>query len=241
MPRPLRTSVGGVAYHVLTRANARAGLFDSDDDYQAFECVLAQAYERTPVAVAAYCIMPNHFHLVLCPQEDGQLSDFMQWLTVTHTQRWHAGHGTSGTGHLYQGRFKSFPIQQDAHFLTVARYVERNALRARLVRRAEDWRWGSLWRRRNVRGEASPFLLPAAEWPVSPPRNWPAVVNRAETAEELAALHQCVNRGTPYGQGPWLSRTVRTLGLESTRRPRGRPRKHPARSAKQPRKRRKDS
>ncbi|HUG92188.1 MAG TPA: hypothetical protein VML55_15210, partial [Planctomycetaceae bacterium] len=85
--------------------------------------------------------MPNHWHLVVWPAGDGDLSEYMRWLTVTHTQRWHAAHHTSGTGALYQGRFKS------EHFLTVCRYVERNALRANLAGSAEAWRWGSLWQR----------------------------------------------------------------------------------------------
>ena len=76
----------------------------------------------------------------------------VEWLTLTHTQRWHAHHHTTGTGHLYQGRFKSFPVQSDEHFLTVCRYVERNALRANLVKRAEDWLWNSLWHRQRPRG-----------------------------------------------------------------------------------------
>ena len=80
--------------------------------------------------------MPNHFHILLWPREEGDLFRFMSWLTMTHTQRWHAHHRTAGTGHLYPGRFTSFPVQSDEHFfLTVYRYVERNALRANLVGR----------------------------------------------------------------------------------------------------------
>jgi putative transposase len=93
----------------------------------------------------SYCLMPNHWHLVLWPRADGELSDFGHWLTLTHTQRWHAHYHNVGTGHLYQGRFKSFPVARDEHFLQLCRYVERNPLRAGLVRRAEAWQWGSLW------------------------------------------------------------------------------------------------
>ncbi len=119
----------------------------------------------------AYCLMPNHFHLLLWPREDGDLSQFMRWLTVTHTQRWHAHHRTAGTGHLYQGRFKSFPVESDDNFLTVCRYVERNAVRANLVERAEDWRWGSLSARRAKADEERPQLAP---WPIARPRDWTA-------------------------------------------------------------------
>ncbi len=122
-------------YHALNRANARLAIFDCDEDYAAFERVLAQAVTRFDMRLLAYCLMPNHFHLLVWPRDDGDLSTFMRWLTMTHTQRWHAFHRTVGSGHLYQGRFKSFPVESDDHFLTVCRYVERNALRANLIER----------------------------------------------------------------------------------------------------------
>jgi REP element-mobilizing transposase RayT len=141
MPRPLRIVPGGFVYHVLNRANGRRRIFDRDEDYRAFERVLAEIQGRIPMRVLAWCLMPNHWHLVLWPARDGDLSDYMRLVTLTHTQRWHAYRATTGSGHLYQGRFKSFVVQDDTHFLTVCRYVEGNALRAKLVTRAEDWRW----------------------------------------------------------------------------------------------------
>jgi len=189
----------------------------------AFEGVLAEAHKRLPTRILAYCVMPNHWHFLLWPRDDGELSEFMRWLTVTHTQRWHVHHRTTGTGHLYQGRFKSFPVQSDEHFLTVARYVERNALRANLVKRAEDWQWGSLWRRANGDVEKKALLT---KWPVLPPRNWVQCVNRAENPKELESLRQCVARGRPFGSDRWQTITSKQLGLESSIRPRGRPLKN---------------
>ena len=130
MPRRPRISTGGLAYHVLNRRIGRLPLFESPKDYTLFETILNEAVEHRQVRIAAYCLMPNHWHLLLWPREDGELSEVMRWITVTHTQRWHAYHQTAGTGPVYQGRFKSFPIQTDDHFITVARYVERNPLRA---------------------------------------------------------------------------------------------------------------
>jgi putative transposase len=121
-------------------------------DFEAFEKVLIQAVARTKTRLLAYCVLPNHWHLVVWPRGDGELSRFVGWLTLTHTQRWHAQRRSAGAGHLYQGRFKSFPIQEDEHLFTVARYVERNALRAKLVEQAEEWQWCSLYRWR--RGSA---------------------------------------------------------------------------------------
>ena len=186
---------------------------------------MEQAHDRTPVRVLAYCLMPNHWHMLLWPAKDGDLSEFMRWLTVTHAQRWHAYRGTSGVGHVYQGRFKSFPVQTDAHFLTVAAYVERNAFRAKLVERAQDWRWCSLWRRSGPNRDPRGLL---SDWPVDRPRNWSTYVNRPDPPQQLAALRECVARGRPFGHDRWQARASKRLGLESTLRPRGRPRKSPA-------------
>jgi putative transposase len=228
MPRRLRVASGGYAYHVLNRAVARKRIFRTAKDYEAFERVLGEARERLPLRVLAWCVMPNHWHLVLWPRGDGDLSEFMRWLSVTHTQRWHAAHQTSGTGSLYQGRFKSFPIREDDHLLTVMRYVERNALRANLVDAAEGWRWGSLWHR--VHGAAE--LLDEA--PVPLPRDWRRRVQVAETEADLAAVRHSVARGAPFGEALWQRKTAQRLHLESTLRARGRPRKDPAAAHRSP-------
>ena len=128
---------------MINRAVARLTLFEKQEDYEAFERVLALAHERVNLGIFAYCAMPNHWHFVVCPKTDTQVTDFFRWLTHTHTMRWHAHYHTEGTGHLYQGRFKTFPIQEDEHLVSVLRYVERNALQANLVKRAEDWKYGS--------------------------------------------------------------------------------------------------
>ena len=211
-----------MVFHVLNRGNARARIFHKDADYEAFERILGEAKERYDMRVLAYCLMPNHWHLVLWPRHDGDLSRFMGWLTLTHTQRWHAHRGTGGSGHVYQGRFKSFPVQADDHFLTVCRYVERNALRANLVKRVEQWRWSSLWRR--VRGDAAAKEL-LSHWPVRCPRDWKDWVNEPQSEQEVEALRRSIIRGSPYGEESWVERVVKRLGLEITLRPRGRPRK----------------
>jgi putative transposase len=126
---------------------ARLPLFKKPADYEAFERVLAESHQRVPLEIFAYCVMPNHWHFVLRPIEERQLTPFLRWLTQTHTMRWHAHRHTSGSRHLYQGWFEAFPVARDDHFYTVAGYVERDALRAGLVTAAEEWRWSSLWRR----------------------------------------------------------------------------------------------
>ncbi len=221
MPRRPRLAVGDLAYHVLNRRVGRLPLFEQPGDYAAFETILAEAAGRTRIRLAADCLMPTHWHLLLWPRHDEELSEVLRWITVTHTQRWHAHRKTAGTGPVYQGRFKSFPVQTDEHFLTVVRYVERNAIRAKLVSRAEDWRWGSLWRRIQGDPELSAWL---SDWPIERPRDWVARVNRPHTASELESLRLSVQRGRPFGEEAWVDRMAKRFGMESTVRPRGRPR-----------------
>jgi putative transposase len=209
-------------YHVLNRANGRRTIFRKPADFDAFEEILGQAIERFEMRLLAYIVMPNHWHLMLWPENDGDLSRFTGWLTLTHTQRWHAHRRTAGSGHVYQGRFKSFPIQDDEHYLTVCRYVERNALRAGLVTRAEMWRWSSLYRWKQP---AAAPPLPLAPWPVRRSADWIAHVNRALTEAELQRIRRSISRGTPFGADEWNIKTIERLGLETTLRPRGRPRK----------------
>src|ERR1700722_7821231 len=141
MSRTRRKLEDGLVYHVLNRGNGRRAFLHKPGDFEAWLRVLAEAKQAVPMRVLAYCLMPNHWHLVLWPERGEDLSRFVSRLSQTHTQRWHAHYHNVGTGHLYQGRFKSFPVQEDGHFYSVCRYVERNALRAGLVERAEDWLW----------------------------------------------------------------------------------------------------
>jgi len=222
MARQARAAPGGFVYHVLNRAVARLPLFRKEADYAAFEQLLCQAQARHPTRILAWCLMPNHWHFVLWPRADGELTAFVRWLAHTHAMRWHVAHRTVGCGHLYQGRFKSLPVQDDAHFLTVCRYVERNALTAGLVSRAEQWRWGSLWVRRSGSRELRALL---SEWPLARPRNWVPAVNTPLPGKELEKLRLCVRRNRPYGDEAWQQRTAARLGLPHTLRAEGRPRK----------------
>lgn len=223
MPRVARVAPAGFVYHALNRGVARLALFEKDGDFDAFERVLLEALEVRPIRLLGYCLMPNHWHFVLWPRNDGELTEFLRWLTHTHTQRWHAHRHTAGSGHLYQGRFKAFPIQDDNHYLTVLRYVERNALRAGLSERAEQWRWGSLAHRLSSPIDRLGDAL--SEGPVPLPRDWATHVNRPQTEKEVERLRMSVNRGQPYGSPPWQASTAVRLGLQSTFRRQGRPRK----------------
>jgi len=165
-------------------------------------------------------LLPNHWHLVLWPEKNGDLAKFMQKLTVTHVRNWQENRRRVGMGHVYQGRYKSFPIETDEYFYQVVRYVERNALRANLVASADDWRWSSLWRREHGTTEDRRILN---RWPLPRSRRWCTFVNKPQTESEVKAIRSAVKKGQPYGSENWTRKTAEELGLESTLRRRGRP------------------
>jgi len=220
MPRRARWAPGGYIYHVLNRGVGRRTLFHKPADYEAFFAIMAEAHHRHPARLLTFCLMPNHWHMVIWPQADEQLSQFVGWLSLTHSHRHHAHYRTVGEGHLYQGRFKSFPVEEGPGLLAVCRYVERNALRANLVPRAEHWPWSAL----HVRLHGPPWVRRLLHpWPWPRPADWIERVNEPQTPDELDGLRQSAQRGRPFGSPDWLVQTSHTLALTHTLRPRGRP------------------
>lgn len=225
MVRKKRICPAGFIFHCLNRASNRQTIFDTKEDFDQFEKVLEQAHRKIPLKILDYTVMPNHWHFVVQPEDDSQVTDFFHWLTGTHTMRYHYKHESNGTGHLYQGRFKSFPVQSDSHLLTVLRYVERNPVRAGLSKRVQDWQWGSAWRREygNLRQKQ---LL--SEWPLDIPKKWLDFVNKPLTQKERKELRECIEKGKPYGKECWATKSANLLQLQQTMRPRGRPKKKEA-------------
>jgi putative transposase len=222
MPRSKRIAKGNVVYHALNRANGRLRIFKKQADFAAFEQIIAEGLERFDMRLCGYCIMGNHWHLILWPHNDGDLSNFMKWITVTHSHRWHVAHDTVGIGHLYQGRYKSFPVQSNAYYLTLMRYVECNPLRAGLVEKAGDWPWSSFAIRS---GADKPIIL--SEGPLELPKQWKRMVGNPGAIDDSVVnqIDKSIERGRPLGDDDWIKQTAGQLGLESTIRPRGRPKK----------------
>ena len=194
MPRGPRFAPGGLIYHVLNRANGRRTIFETSKDFTAFTDVVTESLIVVPIRILAYCVLSNHWHFIFWPEHDGQLSKFLHQMTTTHVRRWHKFHNSDGEGHVYQGPFKSFPVQEDDHFYTVCRYVERNAVRAGLADRVEDWRWCSGWAREHQRDSCG---LVIADWPLPRPTSWSDWVNQPQTESELRAIRTCARRGCP--------------------------------------------
>ena len=214
MPRVARLRSAGLCLHVLNRSNGRATVFAHPEDYSAFLEVMTQACKRHPIRLLAYCLMPNHFHFVVWPLEEGDIGCWMRWLMTTHVRRHHAHHNTEGC--LWQGRYKSFPIQDDDHLLTVMRYVERNPVRAATlgVASAAAWPWSSA-----TDPAAVPFPMARPELHPGPvPRrpDWLAWVNRPLTPGEQEAIHRSIARGSPFGDSEWLAATAERLGQRGT-------------------------
>jgi putative transposase len=220
MPRVGRHAPAGVIFHVLNRGNGRQKLFHKAADYDAFVALLAQIAAAIPVKVLAYCLMPNHWHLVLMPLKTGVLSKFMLRLTTAHVRRHFAHTHDAAGGHLYQGRFKSFPVQDDHHLLLVIRYVESNALRARLINDPSKWKWCSLAARETPAGAE---LL--TEWPISRPPRWAQLVAESLPEAQAEAIRTSIRRGRPLGTPRWVEQIAAKLDLGFSLRPRGRPRK----------------
>ncbi len=209
MPRNPRIAIGDTVYHVLNRGNGRRTIFANEKDYQHFETLLVEANELLDMRILAYCLMPNHWHLVLYPKKDKDLSEFMRWLTTTHARQYRVKTKSIGHGHLYQGTYKSFPIEGDMHLTTVLRYVEQNPLRAKLVNRAQDWEYSSLHRRLNGTPKQKKLL---AKLPTTLPHHYLKEVNTLYDKDELTNIRNSVQKGIPYGDEEWVAQFVKKKG-----------------------------
>ena len=192
MPRTGRIITAGTCHHVFNRTGGQLQVFAGAADCWKFVDLMSMASRRTPIDILAVCLMPNHFHFVIRPRRCEDIGRWMKVLLTTHVRQWHARQHTNGP--VWQGRFRAFPVAHDEHLLEVLRYVEGNALRARLVDRAEHWPWGSLnWRYQSI------LPVPLAAPPVALPSNWVDYVNDPPNAEEVAAIRNCLNKQRPYG------------------------------------------
>jgi putative transposase len=215
MPRRQRTTPGGLVHHVVNRAAGRLILFEDDIDYMSFQNLVSQAQERCQMKIIAYCLMRNHWHLLLWPDTDEAITKFIHWLCTEHGRRWRRAHESVGRGAVYQGRYRASAVQSSSHLFRVWRYIERNPLRAGLVQRAEAWPWSSL--SESAIGRHPQLAAP----PLPRPDDWIQLVNQPQTAGELSAVRETLRAGAPYGQSYWAEQMTTQLGWRA----RGRPKK----------------
>jgi putative transposase len=225
MGRLPRAIADGLVYHALNRGNNRAAVFADDDDHLAFLQALAATQQRYPFRLLGYCLMTNHFHLLLRPEPRRSISRILQSLTVAHTWRYHRRHRTSG--HVWQGRFKSPVIEDDGHLLVVLRYIEANPLRARMVTDPAEYRWSSY--QRHGMGVDDPLLSDFPEWEelgrteAERRKRWRGKVRAEQKESELAEVRRSLRSGRPFGSPEWTDRIAERLGIDLSPRPRGRP------------------
>jgi putative transposase len=193
-------------------------LFKKPEDFAAFNRILIEAHQRHPIRILDWCLMPNHWHFVVYPRKDHEVTAFFKWLTHAHAMRAITHRRVMGMGPLYQGRFKSLPVEADEHLETLLRYVGRNPVRAKLVTKASQWQWSGQWTRRHGDQAMMDLLSP---WPIEEPANWDRWLAIAPDREERATVREHIQRSRPFGAAGWTANVVRQLNLEWTMRARG--------------------
>jgi putative transposase len=222
MPRSSRTASAGAIFHVVNRGVEKRKVFLDDHDYARFVTLLRDGKERASVKIFGFCLMPNHFHIIISPETDDALGQYMHWVTGKYAIEFRARTETRGHGHVFQWRYWSRGCDDVDAFFIMLRYVEANAQRATLVRRAEDWQWGSLWARRKA------DMSVIDEPPFELPSYWAALVNRPQFDRELAFARFKPKRGRPCtfpiaksaekGTVPLWAETAEIAGMELLRR-----------------------
>ena len=216
MPRTARAAKGGVIYHISNRGNGRGVVFRKRKDYEMFMEILEAGRQRASIEVFGFCLMPTHWHLVVRPRRDGDLSAYLSWITNTHVKR-HRVRYPHTRGRLYHGRYKSFPVQSGRHLVNLMRYVESNPQRAKLKKRAENWSWSSLGCDKKV---ASALLDP---WPADRPKHWRKLVGKSLKKSDRDAVVASLKRSRPLGEDRWVTTMARKTGSLQTLHPIGRP------------------
>jgi putative transposase len=232
MGRLPRLTADDLVYHALNRGNNRTDIFADDDDHQAFLVAMANTQKRYAFRLLGYCLMTNHFHLLLRPGPGQSISRILQSLTIAHTWRYHRRHHT--VGHVWQGRFKSPVVQGDEHLLTVLRYIEANPLRAGMVSDLSEYRWSSY--QSHGLGRPDHLLSPMPELdalgrsPSERRARWRRKVQAAQGQDEIDRIRASLRTGKPLGRPEFVEATAQRLGINLNARPRGRPRKTEKRS-----------
>ncbi len=205
MARMARVVAPGVPHHVTQRGNRRLETFFSDEDYRAYRALLAEHCAAAGVACWAYCLMPNHVHLILVPSDEDGLRRALGEAHRRYTRRVNVREGWRG--HLWQERFHSFPMDE-TWLLSAARYVELNPVRARLVKRARQWPWSSAAAHLKGRDDELATVAPLLE--LAP--DWKDYLAEALEAEKLEALRMHARTGRPLGSEGFVRRLEKHFG-----------------------------
>ena len=222
MPRLPRTVFANIPHHVTQRGNRREDIFFTDEDRETYLLWLREYSDKHQVEVLAYCLMTNHIHLVVVPATDDGLQRLLKPLHMRYAQRINRARGWKG--HLWQGRFFSSPLDE-AYLWAAVRYVERNPVRAGIVRRAENYRWSSAPAHCGNRPDGLLNLESRWSKKFAVIDDWSAWLAEGDEAEEIQILRQNVDKGLPCGNESFVRRLGKVVGRGLEFRPQGRPRK----------------
>jgi len=222
MPRLARTVFSGVPHHITQRGNRREDVFFSDEDREVYLEWLQSYCEKHDVDMLAYCLMSNHIHLVAVPNSEEGLQRVLKPLHMRYAQ--HINRSRGWKGHLWQGRFFSSPLD-DGYLWAAIRYVERNPVRAGMVKKAEDYRWSSAAAHCDLRADS--LLTGKAVWKdmFASIANWPAWLRMEDHVDQVNVLRKHVEKGLPCGSESFVRELGRKIGRMLEYRPQGRPRK----------------
>lgn len=222
MPRLARNVHAGVPHHITQRGNRRADVFFTDEDRETFLRWLGEYAEACAVEILAYCLMTNHVHLIAVPADAEGLHRMLKPLHMRYAQRVNRAQGWRG--HLWQGRFFSSALDE-AYMWAAIRYVERNPVRAGMVRKAERYRWSSAGA--HCGSGADPVLTRTAAWRrrLAGIGDWSAWLADGDDPERLAVLRRNTDKGLPCGSEGFLRKLEKITGRPLGYRPRGRPKK----------------
>jgi len=216
MARLPRLVIPGIPHHVTQRGNRRLPVFFSDNDYRAYKALLGEWCAKAGTKVWAYCLMPNHVHLILVPSHEDGLRAALGETHRRYSQHINAREGWRG--HLWQGRFASFPMDE-AYLLACARYIELNPVRAKLVRTPRAWGWSSAKAHLTGKGDGLVTVAPLLDRA----GDWKAFLRAGLATEEADAIRGHERTGHPLGGMRFLTRLKRRLGRDVTPRKPGRP------------------
>lgn len=211
MARLARAVVPGIPHHITQRGNRRQEVFFGADDYGFYRGALAERCADEGVEVLAYCLMPNHVHLILVPPDEGALAAVLARLHRDYARR--INFREDWRGYLWQGRFASFAMDED-YLLACARYVELNPVRARLVAHPADWPWSSA--AAHLTGKADRLVRPGA-W-MARAGDWAAHLGAAPRTGEVEAFRSSTSSGRPLGAAAFVAKLERDLGRTLGRR-----------------------
>ena len=190
MARKRRCILPGAYYHVCNRATEKRVLFSTPSDFDLWVKTLREALEIFPLKIHAFCVMPNHWHMLASSPSGPTFTKAMQWLGATHAIRWRKRADSVGKGAVYQSRYRCHRVKPNQVFWIVARYIERNPVRAGLTESPYSWEWSSA-------GQKNGLSIPINEWPLAKPEKWEEFLRRGGNPVEEAKVREALTRGFP--------------------------------------------